>query len=813
MEAFFIYFIKSSGVILLFLACYKFFLSRETFYIGNRYFLFLGLILAIVLPLISYTKTVWIDIPSVDVPLVDSIVPETTDKVVNKIGWSSILFMIYAVGILYGTVRLLLQLLSLRGIMRKSQMVDKGNFRVFESNKPIQPFSFFNHIIYHPESHSQEDKRAIVAHEKIHVKQHHSIDILLVHLFTIFQWCNPFIYFYKFYLKENLEFIADAKTLSKEVQKENYQYLLLKSSYGDKHLPFVNPFFNSSIKKRIVMLNQEKSKKRKSIKYGLVLPLLIGFVLVFNVETVAKIRTNAPSTISSEQDVRLINPKVYSISKEASDEEIEALRKEIEEEKGALTIENLKRNSKGHIITISMTFKAKEGGYVTGNYSADDEINSIYFGINYKGGLFITSNERELITIKTGKIPDAIKQDFSRADIYSIHKNTTDKELKKIKSTIEKKGGEFSYTHKRNSKGEIIDLELEIKSGGTGRFKSEPPFERCYFGSFHDGGIFVADDEKSFNQLKKRNKKNSNGLGKNIKKAKNNKFNEVVYDKDKSGDFPLMLGSYNAPLYLVNGVETPIRTLSFISPADIESMTVLKNNQSTNIYGEKGKNGVIVIKTKDSIYPYLNDLKPSTSVFNFGANSDSIKTSQPKLNDYLKVPSLIRVGSNEIEDSSEESPWKVSAGLSPKNMDRMSAPELLGFYQRQNPNSFQQDLDRALIIVDGKEMSKKDFDKIPADEIESMHVLKGDSAEKKYGKKGIHGVIEISLKKKGAAAIKEIQRNPLIVIDGKESSNQHLEDLDRDKIKSINVLKNKQATKKYGEKAKDGAVEIITKKD
>ena len=42
--------------------------------------------------------------------------------------------------------------------------------------------------------------------------------------------------------------------------------------------------------------------------------------------------------------------------------------------------------------------------------------------------------------------------------------------------------------------------------------------------------------------------------------------------------------------------------------------------------------------------------------------------------------------------------------------------------------------------------------------------------------------------------------------------NKKLEDIDVDTIESINILKGKSAEKKYGEKGKDGVIEITTKK-
>jgi len=579
-----------------------------------------------------------------------------------------------------------------------------------ESTKPLQPFSFFKNIVHHPQSHSEEDVKAILAHEKVHSRQYHSADILAIHLFSIFQWCNPFIYLYKFYLKENLEFIADANTISAAIQKETYQLLLVKSTMGEKYFPFVNQFFNSStrltgvvkkfffgesfghVKKRIVMLNKKKSKKRNSIKYASVVPLLIGFVLLFNVETVAKVRMPSPSKISVNQDQESIDPKVYSITKETLDLGIEALKLRIKTENGELSIENLKRNSEGQIISISVTLKVSEFGSVTKRFNGENGIKTIFFGQNDSGGHSFMRNEKDTAKLKSETTRKPPKIDFDKADVYSIHKNTSDKEIKQIKAAIEKKGREFSYTHKRNSKGEIIDLELEIRipTGGSGHFKSEPPFEICYFGFFEERGVFIGGDEKAFNELKKRNTKDSKGLGSNLREAKNEKFNEVVYDKEKTGDFPPLtvfnyrprgfvlqqrwpIGEttlksviaaskekmknekfnevtydkeksgdfphgigfnypYSGPLYLVNGVETPYKTISTISPEIIESINVLKGKQSISIYGEKGKNGVIQIKTRDTLFRSPTNLNIDAFISEYGTKANQ----GAKNNDFSK---------------------------------------------------------------------------------------------------------------------------------------------------------------------------------
>ena len=112
------------------------------------------------------------------------------------------------------------------------------------------------------------------------------------------------------------------------------------------------------------------------------------------------------------------------------------------------------------------------------------------------------------------------------------------------------------------------------------------------------------------------------------------------------------------------------------------------------------------------------------------------------------------------------------------------------------------------------------MENISPQDIESIHVLKDASAIKKYGEKGKRGVIEIQTKPKIASVnfaqtdsktIASFPDHVLIIKDGKEISNKETKNIAPNSIRSINVLKGEAAIKKYGEKAKDGAIEISTK--
>lgn len=147
--------------------------------------------------------------------------------------------------------------------------------------------------------------------------------------------------------------------------------------------------------------------------------------------------------------------------------------------------------------------------------------------------------------------------------------------------------------------------------------------------------------------------------------------------------------------------------------------------------------------------------------------------------------------------------------------------------------------DKALIIVDGTEINREVLDKMNPNDIERVEVFKDEMAIKKYGDKGRHGVILITTKKassqaanstgiapdknvepssnSGALNLRDNDQQPLkkalFVVDGKvQKKDFDLKTILPDDIKSINVLKDKSAIEKYGEKGINGVVEINTKK-
>ena len=292
MEMFSIYLLKSTGILLLFLVCYLLFLRKETFFNHTRWFLLIGLFFAIGLPLVAIEIPVIVDSTPiyfiknvVDIPVTSIATTELPTE--SNVDWWFILTVVYSIGALVIVGKLITQLFSLRKLISTGKLSKFNGISIIETTKEISPFSFMNYIIYNPKKHQKLELYTILKHEEFHVRKRHSLDIILAHILLIFHWFNPLFWWYKKLIQQNLEFATDCASVSINDKKE-YQYLLLKMNSNSINYSLSNPFYNSLIKKRIIMLNKKQSHKRNLLKYATILPMLVGFVVLFNTKTIAQ---------------------------------------------------------------------------------------------------------------------------------------------------------------------------------------------------------------------------------------------------------------------------------------------------------------------------------------------------------------------------------------------------------------------------------------------------------------------------------------------------------------------------------------------
>lgn len=296
MPHFFIILLKINLVLILFSATYYLVLRRLTFYSINRIFLLFGIIFSSAYPFINLTEFFAAQkaIPAF-VPQFNQQVSKLVQQDAVSIFWQGLTVLFY-VGVALMAMRLLVQFVSLYRMHKKSSPDQLDEYKVRILNDEVSPFSFWQTIYINPRLHKKQDLNNILEHEKVHVEEWHTLDIILAEICVVFYWFNPGVWLMKKAVRENIEFITDAKILKKGIDKKAYQYSLLDVGTLQPSVAIVNNFNLSDLKKRIKMMNAKRSSKVNLTRYLFVLPILLCITLAFTINKKDVKKSLAPLT-------------------------------------------------------------------------------------------------------------------------------------------------------------------------------------------------------------------------------------------------------------------------------------------------------------------------------------------------------------------------------------------------------------------------------------------------------------------------------------------------------------------------------------
>lgn len=304
------YIIQIIAFQLIFLLVYEALLKKETFFNYNRWYLLSTSVLSLLLPFIkieSFTKT----LPSKYVVVLPEVVLGNVHKtpqiiteastITNQTSWLT-LNNIIILGSCIAFLIFVFKLSKLLKLWAKSKKVKSNGYQILSLPNTTFAFSFFSYVFIGNQL-TEQQKESILAHELIHVKQKHSIDLLWLEVLKIALWFNPLVYVYKGYLIQVHEYIADQNAI-KTVNKKDYYQRLLQQIFDVKSLPFVNPFFKQSlIKKRIIMLQKSKSKPVYLIKYLLLIPMITAMLVYSSCSQDETNKANTEQTTLTEEEL------------------------------------------------------------------------------------------------------------------------------------------------------------------------------------------------------------------------------------------------------------------------------------------------------------------------------------------------------------------------------------------------------------------------------------------------------------------------------------------------------------------------------
>jgi hypothetical protein len=408
METLLVYIAKSSGLIGMFYIAYFLLLRKETFFSANRWFLLAGLLTSVILPWVVFTTIVWVEPTPTHfdwsrVPMSTRVKEESF-----QINWYLVLAVAYIIGIALFLIQFAFDYYSLNRVLKGKTIHQQADHKFIDLKENIAPFSYFSTIVYNSSMYSKAELESILEHEKVHSDQYHTIDVLITRLFCTLFWFNPFIWLYKKAILQNLEFIADSEATKNISDKKAYQRTLLKITTHENCVVLTNHFYQSLIKKRIVMLNKNQSKKWNSWKYALILPVLVAFVFLFQMEVIAKEKNQSPKMEQSTSN----NQDVYEITKNTTETELKEKAK-ILGEKYAIktTFSKVKRNSNNELIALKI--KLQKGKEI----ATEMEVNSSEPIKDF--AIAISKNENG--TTNIGIVTEKNKKDYK----LTVHNNNT----------------------------------------------------------------------------------------------------------------------------------------------------------------------------------------------------------------------------------------------------------------------------------------------------------------------------------------------------------------------------------------------------
>lgn len=282
-----LYLLKVNVLLAVFYGFYRLLFVRDTFFVWRRMVLMLSVLAALIIPMIDVGW--WVSTHQQTANL-SEVYREILLPTVNVVGtserfpWLHIFTLLYLVGVAIFSIRMVLQVALIVRMIFTYRRESIEGCEVFVMKDNASPFSFFNWVFVNPEAQSVEQLREILIHEQAHVRQCHSVDVLLMEMLAVLCWWNPFIWLMRREVRMNLEYLADERVIAQVNERKAYQYHLLGLAYGKNVATVSNNFNVLPLKLRIKMMNKRRTKRWLRAKYLLIVPVAAAALVACNLD-------------------------------------------------------------------------------------------------------------------------------------------------------------------------------------------------------------------------------------------------------------------------------------------------------------------------------------------------------------------------------------------------------------------------------------------------------------------------------------------------------------------------------------------------
>ena len=676
---------------------YHLFLRNKVYHAYNRFYLLATVLISVMAPLLNFqyipsegdssaTPVQLLQVVNTGDEYLEEIILHSHQNFISLSQGLLFLYSLVSFGLLILLIKVLVQIVSILKT-NSSKYIEDVVF--VESNAKGTPFSFFKFIFWNKEIdlHSETGKQ-IFAHELAHVREKHSIDKLFLNIILIFCWINPVFWLIKKELNLIHEFIADRKAVVNN-DASALAAMIVTSAYPRHSYLLTNHFFYSPIKRRLKMLSKYSTKKTGYFYRILALPVVLFLVAAFTIKARAGIES-------------LTNPKkkitvVIDAGHGGMDAGASGLNGVTEKAVNLLLLKKIKEiNTSGNI---ELVFTRENDIYQNPRLKAEftkQAAADLFISIHTAVAPVDSSGMK--VYISNDRYPNSNLSRLFSSAVINIFK--TNYNLKVATNPVQRKVG-IHVIQANNIPSILIDAGVISNSKDLAYLLSDAG--QSAFAKNILSAIAQYANNKDF-----------------MDRAMNSE-QQRISKPDTIPPTVMAKGTYNGHR---------IAKIEVSKDCEVVQLTLDNSQRITMSYNEALKQRIAL-----------------PAVFNRFAKKERLSeviVSNPKSpeNHTRILIKEIAIDKGREEKAIDASEKVVIAGDKIVSADhyngdarlRGTLPQLIGN-------------NKPLYVVDGKEKPNAELNDINPNEIESIHVLKGQTAIQKYGaEKGRFGVIEILTK-------------------------------------------------------------------
>ena len=571
-----------SGVLL---AAYAILLERRVKFRWCRLYLLLTTFAAALIPLLRIP--VWPGRVVAAAPAIPPDLPVWTGEVLPDEGGSfAVTPEIFCLGLyLLGAVLIAgvmaWQVFRIHRLRRGAEISRTGDYTLVRTRQEIASFSFLR-TIYVWDKTPAGELAAILAHESSHIAHRHSIERILMELMKALLWWNPFAWIAARRLTEAEEFEADNDVLSSGYDRAEYMQTIFRQLFG--YSPEIaNGLRNSLTKKRFKMMTKQTKSRHGLLRLAGTLPAVIGLLCAFGFTSRAAVivaPATAPATGTTEEpaDIRTAADAMQKQDKTCT------ATLSVVDKKDKRPIEGVLVQAAG---TPKGTVTGKDGRAVI-TVPEGSELKISYIGYEPRA---IAVNDENPVVVSLIRNP---KAGFTPTD--DLPDTPQEQQQEQVTVSV--------ATYKDNAPlaGALVKVsgsQIGAVTNDEGLAALQVPANSVLEISYIGCRPHIAQ------------------VGDKARQMFMFDMQPATSGRSETEGTTVTTTVTDKPLYIVNGIET--KEIGKLDPDRIESMSVLKDKAATALYGEKARNGVIVITLKGA------DIEPATSESN-GKRDDAEQT-------------------------------------------------------------------------------------------------------------------------------------------------------------------------------------------